>query len=332
MSLKDVVRFVKISNKIQKGDDIMEGLKIQSLLSDEQKKQKQKVLNDINSIQKSFDLMAPDEKKDYAPNLTRLDLKEQNDNIVEREAKGNLAYYKAKNENDIESNYGQQKQNILEQIDKANENIGVKVNDIKNDATQQKEDAKNALINKNIVRSSIYQNLISDIEKNELASLDNAKAEIDSKVEKLTSKLSQLDSEKQNALELFDIAYAIKLQDEIDGINKKISDYNTQAIKYNNSIEQKEKQLQEKYDSAYQDYVNEVEERNRKVLEFASKYGVGLSNVRVQKQKYEIVKSFLNTLDKQSALEMLNENDDFKNAIGETYFNTLLEEVNGRKA
>ena len=331
MDIKQVVRFVKLANKIQRGEYIMEDLKIQSLLSDEQKKQKQKVLDDIKNIQRSFDIIAPNEKQDYTPNLTKLDLKKVSDNQIKSDAQGNLAYYKAKNENDIETNYNQKKEDVQAKIDSSIRSGAEKVKSIENNSKEQKESTKNTLINRNIIRSSIYQNLLSDIEKQELQSLDKAKAEIDDKVQGLNVQLNKLDDEKQNALELFDIAYAVKLQDEIDTIKKKINDYNTSAIKYNNTIEQKEKDLQAKYDKAYEKYVEEVGERNRKILEFANKYGVGMTNARVQKQKYEIVQNYLNTLDKQSAYEVLTENDDIKNAIGDASYNALLEEVNSRK-
>ena len=331
MDLKGIVQFVKLANKIEKGECIMEELRLQSIITEEQKKQKEKVLKELEGIQKGFELIAPKEKEEKNFDFTKLDLKDISEKQIETDAKGGLEYYKSKGENDIESNYDKKKSEINDKLEKvmADEELGKQK--ITANAGAQKENVKEDFINKNIIRSSIYQNMMSSIDKEELKELDNLVADTDSKISELNANIQKLDDEKQNALELFNISYAIKLQDEIDKIKKEINNYNVQATKYNNSLLQKEKELKEKYDKQYQDYVDKVEDRNRKVLEFASKYGVSMSNTRLLKQKYEIVKNYLNTLDKQSAYEILNENDDFKNAIGENYFNQLVEEVKSRK-
>ena len=332
MTDKGIVRLVKLANIIKKGEYIMIDMNLESAVNTEQKNQKKKILDDIKSLSRSFELVSPEEKKDIDFGFSQLSLKNVDDDKIKKESENSLAYYKAKGEKDIETSFDSKKENINTQIADTKNSGEQKKEKITQNAGEQRQGIKNAMINKNLVRSSIYQNMMTDSEKQELAELDNVANETNNKIETLNGELIKLDGEKQSALELFNIAYAVKLEDEIAKLKKSIDSYNSQAIKYNNTILQKEQELQEKYDKQYQAYLDDVEKRNREVYKFIASYGQGNSNARLERQKYDMALDYLNTMDKETALEVLTEDDEFKVAVGDSNYEKLLDAINNRKS
>lgn len=331
MNVKDIVRFVSVANMLQKGGFLMAQINMETILNEEQKKQKEKVLNEIKGLADSFKIENIKEKEDYNPNLIKLDLKEVNQDNMENSAKDSLSYYEVKGKQDIENKYNNDIQKTQSEIDNLQNGLQLKQEDVKKKSAVLKENLKNKFINNNIYRSTIYEKFMSQIEKDEIDDLEKLKSETDAKIENLNGKLATLDSEKQNALEIFDIAYAVKLQEQIDKINKEINNYNMSAIKYNNQIQEKEEILKQKYEKQYLDYIKDAEDRNKKVMEFVQKYGYSAIQDKLNRQKYDMVLNYLNTMDKQTAYEILTENDDFKNELGINYYNKLIDIINNRK-
>lgn len=331
MNIEKIVNQKKIKNLISNGGlEIME-MNVKSLLNEEQRKRKQKILDDIKAIEKSFQMSAPQEKQEYSPSFSKIDLKDYNENNINQKANENLKYFKAKGEADIANNYEKEKSKIDESISSEKQKAIGKVESIEKEANSKRENAKNSAINRGIAHSSIYDKMLSNIEKQEMDELEGLEAEVQQKVSTLNDKVAKLDKEKQNALELFNISYAVKLQDEIDSIKKDINDYNEKAKKYNETIEEKNKALIAKYDEKYQKQVKQAEERNQKLLSFMQRYGYGTISNKLKLQQTEVAKDYLNTLDKQTALEILTEDDKFKEVLGQNYFNQLLQYIKNRK-
>lgn len=331
MNIEKIVMQKKIENLISNGGLELMEMNVKSLLNDQQRQRKQKIIEEIKAIENGFKMSAPVEKQEYKPNYTKLNLKEQDEDKISKKATDNLKYFKASGEASINNNYIKQKSKIDEAIASEKQNASAQADNIVENAGEQREQAKNTAINRGIVHSSIYNNMMTGIEKKEMADLQNLKTEVEGKISGLNNKLEKLDGEKQNALELFNISYAVKLQDEIDSIKKEIETYNEKATKYNEDIEEKNKALIAKYDEKYQKQVKQAEERNQRILEFLQKYGYGTVENKLKLQQTEVAKDYLNTLDKATALELLTEDDKFKEALGINYFNNLVEYIKNRK-
>lgn len=332
MNKKDVIRLVKLANLIKKGGYIMQDMSIKSLLDEEQKKQKKDIITQLKNIDNSLKVISPKEKEEYNVNLTKLGIRDINDDLIKQKATENLGYFKAKSTKDIEDKYENEKNVLNSNLQFAKQNLEEKRKAVSEKAEQSKENVKDNLINKNVVRGSIYNSFMTDIEKSELANLNNLKDENDKKISTLKTELESLDIKKQEALNDFSINYAIKLQDEIDGIKKEIEKYNNDAIQYNNKIIEKEEALKRKYDESYQNYVKAVDERNKGVMDFLGKYGYSQLDNKITEQKYDLVKNYLNTLSKDSALMVLTEDNEFLSLLGEDDYDKLLTAVKGRKA
>lgn len=331
MNIEEIVRQKKIENLISNGGLKLMDINVKSLLNEEQRKRKQKILDDIKAIEKSFQMSAPAEKQDYNPSYTKVDLKDTSEDKINKKATDNLRYFKAKGEADINDNYNAQKDKIDASIASEKQKASAKADVIVENAGEQRVKAKNSAINRGIVHSSIYDNMMTGIERQEMSDLQDLKAEAESSISSLNDKIDKLDKEKQNALELFNISYAVKLQDEIDGMKKEIETYNEKAKKYNEDIEEKNKALISKYDEKYQKQVKQAEERNQRILSFLQKYGYGTVSNKLKLQQTEVAKDYLNTLDKATALELLTEDDKFKDALGINYFNDLVDYVKNRR-
>ena len=136
--------------------------------------------------------------------------------------------------------------------------------------------------------------------------------ELTKNINSLNSQKSLLEEQKQNALNSFDIAYAIKLSEKIDSINSSLDKKEQEIQKYNNEIAEKEAEYKRKKQQEAIDYA-----------EFISEYGIGSIEIMKSGEKYEIAKQYFADMDKDQALKELTTNPIYKSQLG-TYYNKLL--------
>ena len=72
------------------------------------------------------------------------------------------------------------------------------------------------------------------------------------------------------------------------------------------------------------------EKRNENITKFLNKYGYGSYNAFVQNQKMDAITEFVDSLDKDMALEIMLEDESIKDLIGEENFNKILTRIKER--
>ena len=144
--------------------------------------------------------------------------------------------------------------------------------------------------------------------------------DITSKMQNLSSQKSLLDEQKQNALNSFDISYALKLSNKIDEVNEKLKQEEQKILEYNNEIAEKEAEFKSKQKDKALSYASYIE-----------KYGKGGINTLKQDEKVAYAEQYLMGLSKDEAIDELNNNKVFTSEIGPANYTKLKQKMLSRK-
>lgn len=260
------------------------------------------------------------DKMDIGLDLKRDEYVAPSKEEVEQKAKNSLESYKNQNVNAINDSFDKKSKQIEQDIEMVKSNNQVVKNEIQNTYNQVKENASNDAIKRGLARSSIIVNTLSNYDNKMLNDLSVLASKTNDELASLDTQKNTLELEKSNALNDFNIEYAVKLQSQIDQINKDIAKAQESALKYNNEIAELEakwakEQNKENYD------------RQNDLLELVNKYGTYAIDFAKQNEKYAIAKQYFSEMDKQSALNELKNNSVYKSNLGNTYYNKLIEEL-----
>lgn len=239
---------------------------------------------------------------------------------VEQKAKNSLESYKNQNINSINENFQKKSEQIDEDIKNLKSTASATKDEIKGTYAQVKENASNDAIKRGLARSSIVVNTLSDFDNKMINDLEVLASKTNQELASLDTQKNTLELQKANALNDFNIEYAVKLQSEIDSINSDIAKAQDAALKYNNEIAELEakwakEQNQENYD------------RQADLLELVNKYGSYALDYAKQNEKYVIAKKHFADMDKQVAISELKNNSAYLTNLGTVNYNKLLEEL-----
>ena len=183
-----------------------------------------------------------------------------------------------------------------------------------------KQQASNDAVKRGLSRSSIVINILDAFDQNMIKEYNKINDEITSKIDSLNNQKNLLNEQRENALNAFDITYAVKLSEKIDEINQSLLEEEQKVLEYNNEIAQKEAEYEA--------------ERKKNALEYAEyveKYGyTGIEKMK-QEEKYQLAKDYLMSMSKEEALNELNSNKLFNSELGSINFNKLKVLLSERK-
>ncbi len=272
-------------------DEQSEKIKQQSNLFDEFKNVDKKYSFDNSNISL--------ERKEYtAPSAEE----------VEASAKESLQSYLDEGKNDILEEYTT-KVNSINSLQATNkDNLNEQKAELKNTYQELKQNASEDSIKRGLARSSIIVNVLDAFDNGMLEDYANLDKEYTKKFQELEEEKSLLESQKQNALNSFDISYATKLNEKIDEINKEIEEKEKEVLEYNNKIAETEAE-----------YKLNQQKQNQELLDYIGKYGTTALNRAKENEKYNLALSYFMSMDKDEALAELLNNDQFKTELGNYY-------------
>lgn len=334
--MRDAKNYTKVqlmlrANYINKGGLKMALINVsENDISGEAKKQKQKVVDKIKNIDAFLSFTPNPEKKEYTSNVQYLKQKDNSPNVIKQKAEANLKNYKELEHAKINQDALNKIADVSNKENKVTENYTNKEKESVDNFEALKESKEQKLAHQGLGRSTIKDNSLKNVEEEKNNTLQTLREQVQTELGNLQAKKAELEKERDLSLENFDIQYAIKLQEKIDSLTKDVEDYNDKVIKYNNSLQAQEEQRALNYEKQALQKVKDNEKRNQELVRFLNKYGYGNYASFVQEEKVQMVKDYLNSLSKQDALQALLEDDEFKDLIGETYFNKLLQDVQER--
>ncbi len=253
-------------------------------------------------------------------NLEKKTFEKLSDEEIAKKAENSLSDYKNSELENINSSYDDKKQSIDEEINTTKTDGEAQKNETKKLYSSLKQEASNDAVKRGLSRSSIVINILDAFDQNMIKEYNKINDEITSKIDSLNNQKNLLNEQRENALNAFDITYAVKLSNKIDEINQSLLEEEQKVLEYNNQIAQKEAEYEAERKQNALDYA-----------EYVEKYGYeGIEKMK-QEEKYQIAKDYLMSMSKEEALNELNSNRLFNSELGSINFNKLKVLLSERK-
>lgn len=292
--------------------------------SAEELKDKIKNIDDKYKLDLTFDST----KDDISLNLERQKYSRPSDEDIRKQAEDSLKSYEDKEQKDIENEYAAGNRKLDEESQKLGGNFESQSKKIEQTYENAKESNKNTFIRRGLSRSSIMQENLKNLDESKNAAQDTLAKELKQNLEKITIERDLLETQKQSALESFNIAYAVKLSEKINKLTESAKQAEDAVAKYNNQLEEKEKKfaLSQQEHNIKQD--NQQLKDNKFVLDYINEYGrVGLDWL-IAKEKLTAAKDSIKGLSKEQALAQI-ERDGYRDILGDSVYKSLINYVKG---
>ena len=312
------------------GGQQMYEFKFKNETNDEEKKStKQNLIDLIKGVEKTFE-MTPKPTKPEDITLSRRELKEINQNKIKDEATDSLKSYLTDGLNKINDEYNTNRNKLDNELATSQMEGEERLKNLANSYEGKEQKAIDSAINRGMSRGSVIDEAVESINESKAEDLQVAKSEIDNKINSLNSQKELLETKKKNALEAFDIAYAVKLNEKIGKINEDLVTYNQKAQEFNDAQEKKEKEFNLKNEAEYQKNVDRIMDRNQQLIDFIAKQGRDGLESRMALKKSEIALDYLEGMKLADAFTMLVSDDELANALGDTAFQAVLKTITKR--
>lgn len=292
--------------------------------SAEELKDKIKNIDDKYKLDLTFDST----KDDISLNLERQKYSRPSDEEIRKQAEDSLKSYEDKEQKGIENEYADGNRKLDEESQKLGGDFEAQSKKIEQTYENAKESNKNTFIRRGLSRSSIMQENLKNLDESKNAAQDTLAKELKQNLEKITIERDLLETQKQSALESFNIAYAVKLSEKINKLTASAKQAEDAVAKYNNQLEEKEKKfaLSQQEHNIKQD--NQKLKDNKFVLDYINEYGrVGLDWL-IAKEKLTAAKDSIKGLSKEQALAQI-ERDGYRDILGDSVYKSLINYVKG---
>lgn len=282
------------------------------------------ILDKINEINATTQIP---EKPDLGDGITydRIEYDAPSDEEIEKRAQDSLKEYEQAGVSSIENEIAA----LLEKYtsDK-NVNTATYESTLKslNDAYQSAiEAANNDALKRGLARSSIALNTTAAINSEKADKAAAAAAEYNRQDADLTSKINGLEVERQKAMDEFNISYTAKLTEEINKLKEQREELKNEAIKYNNTLAEKEENERIEREKAESDLYSEALSQAKAERDLTDNPGVAEQDSRYQ-QIYTLLRDKLLTMSAQEAQNEVRNNSIYRAYLSDAYFYKLYDE------
>lgn len=280
-----------------------------------QKEDKKKALKDnFKEIDNKY-LNTLTGNQDPSLNLEKMTFTKPSDEQIKQQATNSLADYRESGLKNIEQEYMTKAQNIDDSISQKKQNADIQKSELEQKYASLKADASNDALKRGLARSSIVVNTLEAFDNKMLDNFMTINQDLAKSIDTLSNQKNLLEQQKQNALNSFDISYAVQLNEKIDKINEKLKQQEETVLKYNNEIAEKEAEYKRKKQQEALDYA-----------EYVGKYGLGTIEMMKSNEKYKLAREYFLTLPKNEAIKELESDSAYINQLG-TYYYKLINEL-----
>lgn len=186
------------------------------------------------------------------------------------------------------------------------------------------EEARYDALKRGLARSSVAANTTAALVGERAAKTAEAAAEYKAAQADVDAKISELDVKRQKAMDDFDIAYTAKLTEEINKLRSEREKLKTEALKYNNSLTEKENK--EKIDKAKAESDLYTEQLAQKKAEEKLAEGDTATKEKRYQQIYTVLRDKLLTMSPQEAKQEITNNPIYSSYLSKPYYYKLFDE------
>ena len=275
----------------------------------------QDLLDKINEIKNTYDVEPQrGETIDTELNLDRKELINKTDEELRSEAESALRDYRQSQLDAINNNA----ENGLSALEGKEDTLRT---DAENEKAQVEEyyanarrQAENDALKRGLQRSSIVINNLNAFDNDKIAELMKIDQELGSEIDNLNAEIASLNAEREQALNNFNIEYALKVNEQIAELEQEIQDRNDEIMEYNNKIAQIEAEYRqsatETNNQTQSDYLDDL-------IEYGENKGI-INSMRDDAYG-KAIEEYLNTLSKEDAIAELENNSYIRELLGTNY-------------
>lgn len=328
MNLENI-RLKNIENFNNLGGVKMAEYKSTSSKSDFEK-EKEEAFSKLQEIDKKYSKETFSPKEIQSLGLEKKEFNAPSEDEIKAEAENTLKDEKENERQKLESSFLNKFSKLEAKIEDAGDEKDESIEDAFKNYKSSLRKTTNSSIKQGISRSSIFNEAVKAIEGTKDEQISSAISEFNKNIERLSGEKEVLEMQKQNALDGFDISYAVKLENKIAKINSEISKQQKEVDNFNKEIDRKEKEYvaaQEKENSKEQ---KRVETHNKNLEKQIEKLGEdGVLN-QMHSEKYDVVLNYLMKLPKEVALNELQKDNRYEMLLS-NYYPAVYAQILNRK-
>lgn len=296
-------------------DDIVNGA--------ENKKKKKEAISEIEDFIASYaEDKVPDRPAvEAAPKYERMEYDAPDDEQIHKTAEEELAAYKSQGEKAVDdkiTELGKKYESDKKAADESYEQADKKVAE---DYAAAKQNTDYDMLKRGLARSSIAANKKAEIENGEAAAKAKLYDDYSKRVGEIDEQISSLEAQRKDALDDFNIAYAAKLTNRINELKTERDKKQTEVLKYNNSLTEKEHDAEVKRQTTESDLYTEA--LNQRLKENELREGIRESDYLAA---YNAIADKLRGINKHDAREIVLNNPTVRNSVGSVYYYKLYDE------
>ena len=280
------------------------------------------VFGKIEEIEKSY---SPDKPKlDDGEKYQRLDYTAPSDDEIADAAKAGLNDYRRKGTESVENEIAALIEKYATDKDNRSKSYEKTLKSLSEAYEAAIEEARYDALKRGLARSSVAANVTAALVGDRAEKTAAATAEYEAAQADVDAKISELGMKRQKAMDDFDIAYTAKLTEEIKKLKSEREKLKTEAIKYNNSLTEKEnKEKVEKAKTESDLYTEELAQREK-----AGKLADGDTAATEQKYQriYTVLRDKLLTMSAAEAKKEVAENPIYSEHLSGPYYYKLFDE------
>lgn len=277
----------------------------------------------FSEIDSKYDSSNESSKIDSDLSLTRLNDVNIDDDEISKVAKDSLQEYYSTNVNKINTDSNSEKQNLESSKETKTSSAGDLKNTIEQTYAGVKEDASNDALKRGLARSSIIINKLEAFDNSKINEINEIDKKLTEDIDAINFQIDALETQKESALNEFNITYASKLNTKISELKDDLTEKQKEVTKYNNEIAQIEADYEKEKAKFNNDANSDDFSKSMEINEFIAKYGLPTLSALKNNEKYESALSYFNTLDKATALSLIQNNASLKTQLG-NYYNQLV--------
>ena len=254
------------------------------------------------------------------PKYERMEYDAPTDDEISERAESELSDFKNQSENGIEKESELKREQY--EADKADADLMRSQAEAKAGEAyaEAKKNVDSDLLKRGLSRSSIAANKIAAIAKGEADAKNEIYNEYAKKVGELNDKINALSLSREQALNDFNIAYAAKLTERINELKNERNQKTLEALKYNNSLAEKE------YNASVDKRMKEsdlyTEALNQRAKENQLKTRSESDSLAI----YNKIRSTLLSINANDARDIVLNNPNVKNSLSSMYYYKLYDE------
>lgn len=255
----------------------------------------------------------------------RLEYDAPSDEEISESAEKSLESYRKSGlssiENEIESEkdkYGADKVALTGARDKT-------LSAVEDAYTAAKDALDSDVIKRGLARSSIAVAQSGALAGKRAAKSAQAHSDYESAIADIDSKLSELSVKRQKAIDDFNVAYTAKLTETINELSDKRTKLATEAMKYNNTLAEKENEEEIARAKAEESIYSQALANAQKEGAITDDPG-SVANQRVYGEIYKVMREYLASMAPSAAYEEMKNNPLYRSSLSDAYYYKLYDE------